>query len=233
MSSLHTMAETIIRAGEDPAVFSAVAWHRTAGVREAIDALPFLRQLADATLPEEIFSHYLAQDALYLAEYGRVLAAAAAQAQSSQEMVFWARSTREVIDVERQLHANHIGDLAVVEPSPTTVAYTSYLLSLAASGSYPVLAAGLLPCFWIYDDIGSRLRAVAGDLGTHPYGDWIGAYDDPDFTAATDTARTIVDHLAGLADPSTVTRMHAAFHRATQYEWMFWDAAYRQETWPV
>ena len=28
-------------------------------------------------------------------------------------------------------------------------------------------------------------------------------------------------------------RMHAAFMRATQLEWIFWDSAYRLEAWPV
>ena len=28
-------------------------------------------------------------------------------------------------------------------------------------------------------------------------------------------------------------RMHAAFARATQLEWVFWDSAFRLETWPV
>ncbi|TPJ36573.1 thiaminase II, partial [Mesorhizobium sp. B2-6-6] len=109
----------------------------------------------------------------------------------------------------------------------------SYLLSLATAGNYPVLAAGILPCFWVYDDVGTRLKAAVGDLSTHPYGDWIATYGDPDFTAATDTARDIVDHLADQASPGTLARMHTAFHRATQYEWMFWDAAHRQETWPI
>jgi thiaminase/transcriptional activator TenA len=27
--------------------------------------------------------------------------------------------------------------------------------------------------------------------------------------------------------------MHAAFTRATQLEWMFWDSAFRLETWPL
>ena len=28
-------------------------------------------------------------------------------------------------------------------------------------------------------------------------------------------------------------RMHAAYRRASQYEWMFWDSAWRLEAWPV
>lgn len=213
--------------------FSSVAWERVAPVRAAIDGLPLLRQLADRTLPRETFRFYLAQDALYLADYGRALAAAAAQAPTSEQMAFWAQSAREVVEVERALHAAHVEDLTAAEPSPTTTAYTSYLLALAASGSYPVLAAGILPCFWVYDDVGTRLKAGVGDLGGHPYGDWIGTYGDPGFTAATDTARGIVDRLAAEAAAGTVERMHTAFLRATQYEWMFWDAAWRHETWPV
>ena len=27
--------------------------------------------------------------------------------------------------------------------------------------------------------------------------------------------------------------MLAAFSRATEYEWLFWDSAYRMETWPT
>ena len=173
MTSPHTSMPETIRDHDDTGVFSTVAWHRTARVREAIDALPLLHQLSDATLAEETFRHYLAQDALYLADYGRVLAAAAAQAQASEEMAFWAQAAREVVEVERQLHATHVTDLTAAEPSPTTVAYTSYLLSLATAGNYPVLAAGILPCFWVYADVGTRLKAAVGDLGTPPYGDWI------------------------------------------------------------
>ena len=99
MTSPHTSMPETIRDHDDTGVFSTVAWHRTARVREAIDALPLLHQLSDATLAEETFRHYLAQDAHYLADYGRVLAAAAAQAQASEEMAFWAQAAREVVEL--------------------------------------------------------------------------------------------------------------------------------------
>ena len=35
------------------------------------------------------------------------------------------------------------------------------------------------------------------------------------------------------ASSSLHARMHAAFTRAVQLEWMFWDSAFRLETWPV
>ena len=45
--------------------------------------------------------------------------------------------------------------------------------------------------------------------------------------------RPAADRLAAQADPGTVERMHQAFATASRYEWMFWDAAWRQETWPI
>ncbi|MFC7404041.1 TenA family protein [Georgenia alba] len=214
-------------------VFTAEAWQRAAGVREAVDALPFLRELEDGTLPRATFRQYLAQDALYLAEYGRALAACARQAGTAEELIFWSTAAAQTVEVERELHAAHVDDLASAEPSPTTTAYTSYLLGLAGGGSHPVLAAAVLPCFWVYDDVGTRLAARLGPLEGHPYADWIGTYGDPEFAATTATARDLVDGLAAAADERTRERMHAAFRRGMQYEWMFWDAAYRGETWPV
>src|SRR5690606_12996815 len=60
--------------------FTDEAWERAAAIRAAVDELPFLRELEAGTLPREVFTGYLAQDALYLAEYGRSLAACAVQA---------------------------------------------------------------------------------------------------------------------------------------------------------
>jgi thiaminase/transcriptional activator TenA len=213
--------------------FSDRMWESTAVLRKAIDDLPFLAGLADGTLPRDVFTHYMAQDALYLAGYGRVLASAAAQADTAEDLMFWAGSARNTVAVERQLHESHLRDVGEQERSPTCTAYTSYLLSLATQGSYPVVVAGVLPCFWIYDDLGRRLRDRVGNLADHPYGDWIATYGDPAFTTATLAARDILDRVAEGRDRATLDRMHEAFTTATRYEWMFWDAAWRRETWPV
>ena len=215
------------------ASFSEAAWARIAPLREAIDRLPFLRALEDGALPRDTFVYYMAQDAHYLADYGRALAACGSRSTLTDDLLFWAGSATSTIAVERELHIAYIADLTAVEKSPTCTAYTSYLLALSVAGSYPELAAALLPCFWIYEDVGTRLHDRVGDLTDHPYRDWIATYADPAFSVATRTARRIVDRLAADAPEGTLTRMHAAFRRAAQYEWMFWDAAGRRETWPV
>lgn len=216
----------------DHELFTHGLWQRTASIRTAIDALPFLTELRDGTLAADRFQYYLCQDAAYLVIYGQALAAAASQSPDPDDVVFWAESARSAVAVERAMHTAHGADLRG-EMSPTCTAYTSYLAALGARGEYAVLAAGLLPCAWVYHDVGTRLAASIPDLAAHPYRAWIATYDDPDFAATTDQAKGVVDRLAATATAATRARMAEAFITATRYEWMFWDAAYRMETWPV
>lgn len=218
--------------------FTTQAWERIAPIRAAIDELPLLTTMEDGTLEREVFEYYLAQDAHYLADYGRALALAGGQASDPDELIAWTDSARGAVVVERELHGAHVEDFMAMEKSPTCTAYTSYLLALASGGCYPALIAGILPCFWIYEDVGTRMLARLQEkhpegLGEHPYGDWIGTYGDPDFAAASARARQIVDHQAELAGDEVREKMMTAFVTTSRYEWMFWDAPMRLETWSV
>ncbi len=213
--------------------FSAQAWERITPIRAAIDSSPFLVALEDGSLDRERFDYYLGQDARYLFSYGKALAAAGAQADTADDVLFWATAARETFVVERQLHAAHV-ELDAAQASPTCLGYTTYLQALAGDGSYPVLAAGILPCFWIYQDVGDQLLRRLGDnLEGHPYQDWVSTYADPAFAASTASATAITDRLAEQSGPAVRERMMTAFVTASRYEWMFWDAAYRMEGWPI
>lgn len=212
--------------------FTADAWERVTPILEAIQTHPFVMGLGDGSLGRREFAEYLAQDAVYLADYARALSALAAMAPSADEVAFWSSAARDAILVERSLHASHV-ELDAVQPSASCRAYTSYLLTLTVTGGYRVAAAGVLPCFWIYADVGRRLLDAAGDLSAHPYGDWIGLYADKAFDDQVDRAKAIVDEAARHASPDELTAMHLAFETASRYEWMFWDAAWRLEVWPV
>lgn len=212
--------------------FTERLWARIAPIRAAIDELPFLGALADGSLPRERFDHYLRQDALYLGQYARVLARVASLADDLDELVFWAERARDSIVVERALHARHVDVMADAVASPSCAAYTSFLLA-QSRGEYGVAATSVLPCFWIYQDVGERILAAAGDLTNHPYGDWIGTYADPAFAEQTLRVRAIVDRVAEQGDGSLRGRMASAGEQAGRYEWMFWDAAWRMEAWPV
>lgn len=219
--------------------FSEEAWERTSGLRAAVDASPFLAQLADGTLPRATFRHYLEQDAIYLAGYARALALLSARAPDPAAAGFWAGAAQGASVVEVSLHGDLLGSGALgsgsgpVEASPTTLGYVSHLVATAATTPYAVAAAAVLPCFWIYADVAARLAASAAVAGSdHPYARWIAAYDAAEFTDSVRGARELVDAAGDTADEVVRGAMHAAFAVATRYELMFWDTALAHEDWP-
>jgi thiaminase (transcriptional activator TenA) len=220
--------------------FCADAWQHTAKLMAAMTDLPFNRELADGSLARQRFQFYLVQDARYLVGFARALAAAATRADSTEDVAFFADAAREAIVVERALHDGYFArfgmsaaDQQAIETSPTCLAYTSYLLAVAQTGGYPELVAALLPCFWVYQHVGTEIVTECQPGPDHPYLAWLETYADDDFATAVQTCRDAVDRAAANADERTRARMLTAFTRATEYEWLFWDSAYRQEAWPT
>ncbi|HEX4723046.1 MAG TPA: thiaminase II [Pseudonocardiaceae bacterium] len=220
--------------------FCADAWQHTAKLMAAMTELPFNRELADGSLARQRFQFYLVQDARYLVGFARALSVAAAKAESTDDIAFFADAARESIVVERALHDGYFerfgmtrADQQAIETSPTCLAYTSYLLAIAQTGSYAELIAALLPCFWVYQHVGTEIVTARQPGADHPYLAWLDTYADDDFAVAVRTCQDAVDRAAAHADERTTARMLAAFTRATEYEWLFWDSAYRQETWPT
>jgi len=217
--------------------FSDTAWRRTARLRASIDALPFNTELTDGTLSAERFRGYILQDALYLGQYSRVLAIAGARGPDAATLRAFASSALEAVAVEQALHEQYLSkfgvdptSLANAEPSPDCLGYTSFLLATSYHDAWEVTAAALLPCFWIYWDVGSRIAKKA-DAG-NPYRAWIDTYADEAFGAAVRTVISITDRAAAATTDVVRARMLSGFVRSSQYEWLFWDGAYQQRGWP-
>lgn len=199
-------------------------WNATTAVREQVDLTRFVSGLRDGTLDRADFTWYLAQDALYLREYSRLLSMASVRAPSSADQAFWAASAVAALAEEESLHRSHIGDDPIT-PSDTTRRYLDHLRDAAADGSYGVLVAAVLPCFWLYADLGSRL--VESDGPDHPFHDWLQAYADPAFAEATRQAIEVVDTAAAAAGADERHRMAEAFDRSMADELAFFAAPTR------
>ncbi|NYE95860.1 hydroxymethylpyrimidine kinase/phosphomethylpyrimidine kinase [Psychromicrobium silvestre] len=197
-------------------------WQQIAGIRAETDALAFVRQLGDGSLSREDFLWYLAQDALYLRDYARALALASQLAPSPEEQAFWAASAAGAIEAELVLHQSWIpaGTMFQTEASRSTTEYLNHLH--AAGESYSVLVAALLPCFWLYQDIGTRLQQ--GSHPEHPYRSWLETYADPEFAEASEQAIGIVTRTAAAANASERLRMLGAFQRSAEHERAFFAA---------
>ena len=204
-----------------PAEIEAEWWNNIADIRDDIDGLPFVQALGAGTLTRESFVDYLAQDALYLRDYARVLAEASLLAPTSDERAFWAGCAQNAILGELQLHESWLGGERTreVQPDAVTTAYLNHLLAAAARGGYRVLIAALLPCFWVYQDVGERLHPLSHP--THPYRSWLDTYADPVFAASTRQAIDIVARAAASADDGGRRAMRDAFRVSAQHERTF------------
>ncbi|GAA5227601.1 bifunctional hydroxymethylpyrimidine kinase/phosphomethylpyrimidine kinase [Paeniglutamicibacter antarcticus] len=193
-------------------------WQKIAAIRTGIDELDFIRALKDGSLAREHFEDYLGQDALYLRTYSQVMSRASALAPDTESQRFWAASASSCLEEELALHRGRLAE-RVPEPSTTTTAYLNHLK--ASANNYPVLIAAILPCFWIYQDTGSRLAAA--NRQDHPYADWLTSYSSVEFDAATAAAIDITRTVHQGADESTRTAMWRAFEASSLHELAFFD----------
>lgn len=233
--------------------FCARAWAHTADLQQAIVEHPFNAALADGSLDRERFAFYIVQDARYLVGFAQALSAAATRAERAEDAAFLAGSAQGALVEERRLHAGYVEEFGLSESetegiatSPSCLAYTSFLRASALIDPYPVLVAAILPCFWVYQHVGTTILEKTGgnaetaeaigkaaDAAEHPYRRWIETYADEEFAEAVLGARDLTDRLAREADDHTRARMLEAFTRSTEYEWMFWNSAWITERWPT
>ncbi len=218
--------------------FSADAWAANLAAYETIRTMPFNAELAAGALSRDRFRHYVVQDAHYLIGFGRALAVAAAKAPDPDRIVQFAEAAKTAIVVERSLHAGFMRDYGIsaeefasTPVSPACQHYVSYLIATAHGEDHSVNLAALLPCFWIYAEVGRDIHARASK--PNPYQAWIDTYAGEEFHAAVRTMIDACDEAAVAASPTTVVRMHDAYRSATRLEYLFWDSAYRLEAWPL
>ncbi len=218
--------------------FSQQMWQEITPLFRRILEHPFVRGLSDGSLTRERFVHYMIQDAHYLALFARALALAAARAPTTAAQVELARASHDAIVVERALHDSFFRDFGVDEatfarsrPSPTCFAYGHYLISTAAGDDWPVALAALVPCFHIYHEVGRVL--LAQSRPGNPWQRWIDTYADEAFADQVRRILELADEAHEAAGAPVRARMREAHLTSSRLEWMFWDAAWRCESWPV
>ncbi len=220
--------------------FSDMLRERASEVWELEHQHPFVVELGDGTLPLEKFQWYMKQDYLFLIGFSRVIALAVARAETLEDMGWFARLLHETLNTEMSLHVSFCKEFGISEKdllstrlSPTTLAYTDHMLATANSGTIAEIAATLLPCSWGYAEIGQALEARGKPKDLPLYCRWIEMYSSPEFGDLAEWLRSFMDRTAqGLSDDRR-QRLIEIFITNSKYEFLFWDAAYRMEKWPV
>src|SRR5262249_7879290 len=159
--------------------FSAELWQSITPIYAAILDHPFVRGLTDGSLPREAFRFYAVQDALYLRDFARALSIAAARAPQDDWIIMFNEHAAGALKVERALHESFFAEwgltpeaVAATPLAPTNQAYTSYLLAAAYGAPFHEAVAALLPCYWIYWEVGKALERTGSADAL--YTRWIG-----------------------------------------------------------
>jgi thiaminase/transcriptional activator TenA len=218
--------------------FTAECWRAITPIYDAILKHPFLRGLTDGSLSRDAFMFYVVQDAHYLRDFARALSIAAAKAPREEWIITLNEHAAGALRVERSLHETFFRefglgekDVAATPLAPTNLAYTSYLLAAAYGGPFHEALAAVLPCYWIYWEVGKELeRAGSRDP---LFSRWIGTYASEEFGSIVRAVLEMADTTASRLgdDERAVMRRH--FVTTSRYEWMFWDMGSRMEGWPV
>jgi thiaminase/transcriptional activator TenA len=213
-------------------------WASIDGTFKAILDHPFIGGLTSGSLEREAFRFYVVQDALYLRDYARALAVCASRSPGEESIKMFCDHAAGAIAVERALHERFFAAFGMSERevrstpmAPTNLAYTSYLLASAYGGSFPEALGAVLPCYWIYREVG-RVLVPQGSPDAL-YRTWIETYAGEEFGEVVAAVLALADDVGSRLSAGEEERMTERFKATARYEWMFWDMGYRREAWPV
>ncbi|MHB8647712.1 MAG: thiaminase II [Thermomicrobiales bacterium] len=220
--------------------FTETMRRECAAIWEAQLTHPFLVALADGTLPPETFQFYILQDARFLTDLAKMFGFAATKTSDRDRAKVLAERLINTVNVERALHEGYAARfgmspeaMAAVQMAPTNYAYTRHMLQIGAMGTLAETLTAMLPCAWIYAVVGRHFTAQGEPPGTHPYRDWLLTYANIEFEAVGVWMRVVIDDEASRLHESGHDRLRDIFRTSSRYEYMFWDMAWRRESWPV
>src|SRR5881397_1082233 len=187
--------------------FTDELWDAIEAIYAAILKHPFLTGLTDGSLARESFRFYAVQDALYLRDFARALSLAAARAPRDEWIIMFNEHAAGALRVERALHESFFrefelgpGDVAATPLAPTNLAYTSYLLAVAYAAPFWEALAALLPCYWIYWEVGKELERLGSPDPL--YARWIGTYASKEFGSVVGAVLDAANEVAARFAPT-------------------------------
>lgn len=208
--------------------WTGAAWPSALPVFGRIINLQFIKELSDGTLPVEKFRSYIAQDELYLGNYGRQMFEFAAMVEDSGQRSMFEDFAKAGLEGERQMHDLLIDRFNITEapcPSPVTKAYNEHTQQGIDSGNKAIALAALLPCMWVYNEVGLHIRKTA-QLDGNPYREWIEEYGNEEFTAGVQSVLKLADSYALESSGQVREEMTRYYVEGTELERRFWEWSY-------
>ena len=201
---------------------------------EAFHTHPFVRGIADGTLPVEKFRYFMIQDYLYLIEYAKVFAVGAAKAADPEIMRVFAGYVTQILSGEMDIHKGYmerlgirVADAEKARMAQDNLSYTSYMLRVAYEGGPGEVCAAILPCAVSYEIIARKMVEDNPACSEHPfYGEWIRGYASEDYHNENEKLKKITDLAADGCSPAEIEHLLEIGQRCSLYEGSFWDMSW-------
>jgi len=190
---------------------------------------PFVRQMAEGTLRQDCFRHYMGQDYLFLIQFARAYALGVYKSETLDDMRRMAEGMGSILG-EMGLHVKYCQqwgiapeELESLPEAKATMAYTRYVLERGVAGDLLDLNVALAPCIVGYAEIGARLLGD-GVPDDHPYHAWIREYGGPGYRRVAREAVETLDRLmVERGGPGRLPGLIDTFRKATILEADFWQ----------
>jgi thiaminase/transcriptional activator TenA len=199
---------------------------------------PFVKGLGDGTLQLEKFRFYMIQDTLYIVEYARAMAWTAPLLPDVNDIIAMLEAARESFKIESMLKEQYFGPFGIsiddalkIPMAPTCKAYVDHLIRYTHGGTCAEALAAILPCGWVYVEIGAHFTEGRIIPDTHRYKSWLMTYAVPEFRNMVNWWFSLLDNVTTGMTPAQLEHIKDIFITSCRYEWMFWDMAWRGENW--
>ena len=175
------------------------------------------------------------QDAYYLKNYTKVLAIAASKATTNEDINYFLETASFINAAELELHRTVFQELGCTEkeleefePAPAAYNYVSHMYNAAHNGDVAEAFAAMLPCPWLYQEIGEKYKNAKP--GVKLYEEWIAIYSSPDYKEKIELQKSMMNRFAE-EQPEKVARLKSHFKKSCYYEWKFWEMPWTFEDW--
>ena len=211
--------------------WSKEIWKKSVRIYDSILELEFLKELSEGSLSNDAFARYIAQDEIYLKNYYNQMYMLADLMEDAQDKNLFLSFAQSGMEGEKALHDMLIEKYGIdteVEASKVTAGYNAHIREGIATGNPCVALASVLPCMWIYNQVGLHILNHS-KLEGNPYKEWILEYGQEEFTTGVNKVLKMIDGWASKADSQTREMMDYYYLKAALYEYAFWDYGYHSD----
>ena len=197
---------------------------------------PFILQLQEGNLEPSIFRYYLIQDAYYLKSFSEAYHLLADKTSNQEMKRLLKQNAQSLVEGELFIRQQFFKELEISDQemeqhpiAPTCYHYISHIYRQFAESNLGIAFASLLPCPWLYHDLGKALNRKPSPNPL--YQQWIETYITDELEQQIKEEEALVNQLYRESNETDKQKMLEAFHRSVHMEAKFWEMAYQHQTW--